>query len=246
MLKEHERIESLGINGLNIIQSDNEYKFTTDAVLLANFVSNAKGKRVVDIGTGSGIIAILLAGKKYAKAVDAVELQPQLADMATRSVALNNLSDTINIYNDNIQHFATLHRAEYDIAVCNPPYRKIGSGEQQIEQRFALCRHEIALTLQEVLKCGAMMLNAKGSMYVVHQSQRIAEICYLAKQAGLEPKEILPVSPRQDVEPNIVLVRMVKGGNVQCQLHNALVLYDQQGNYTAQAKAYYSLPDDKE
>lgn len=239
MLLNDEQIESLEVNGLQIIQSKTQYRFTTDAVLLANFVSNAKGKTCADLGTGSGIIAILLAGKKLASKVDAVELQPQLADMASRSVQINNLQQIVTVINEDMRQFANNNKGKYDIVVCNPPYRKVGSGERQLATHLAICRHEVAITLDEVIKSASLLLNNKGSFYIVHQSQRLAELCYLANKYKLEVKEILPVCSRQNTNPNLVLARMVKGGNVDCILHSPLVLYTQSGEYTQQALKYY-------
>lgn len=217
-LKENEKLEDLQYNGLQIIQSANEYRFTTDAVLLANFCNDMKGKLCVEFCAGSGVISILIAGKKHPAHVVAIELQPQLADMARRSVELNNLQDVIEVVCDDVKNAASLLPKPADVVVCNPPYRKLGSGEKQLADNIALCRHEIAITLEQVITAAAKTLNNRGTFYLVHQAERIAEIVSLCNACQLAVKEIVPVCPRQGKEPNLVLVRAVKCGGADCKL----------------------------
>lgn len=236
-LKSGEKIEDLG-NGLKIIQSDFEYRFTTDAVLLANLVKDLSGKRAADLGSGSGVISILLAAKKHAAFVCGLELQPQLADMARRSAELNGLTGKVQFVTGAIQDAANSIGCGFDCVVCNPPYRKCGSGERQLAENIALCRHEIAMTLAEAVQSAASILNSKGSFYLVHQSARLAEICYLMKQNKIEPKEIFAISPRAGKPANLVVVRGVANGNVGCKLHT-LQIYGDDGNYTPEVASLY-------
>ena len=245
-IKQNEKLEDLGYKGLQIIQSSTEYRFTTDAILLANTVGDLTGKRVVDLGTGSGVIAVLLATKKNAKHVWGVELQPQLADMAQRTVDFNKLGN-VTIVNCAMQDAYKSLGGDYDCVVCNPPYRKVGSGEKQLAPNIALCRHEIAVTLEEVVVAAKRLLNTKGSLYLVHQAERLAEICYLMKQNNIEPKLITPIAPRVDAEPNLVIVKGVLAGNVGCVLNKPLEILDKNGNYTSLVASYYGTNDtDKE
>lgn len=233
------KIENLGYNNLVILQDDNLYKFTTDAVLLANVVS-CKGKKVADMCSGGGIISILLAGKKMAKQVVGIELQGQLADMSRQSVALNHLEDVVSIVCGDVSKVCSQYKGYFDIVVCNPPYRKVGSGQQQRPTHLALCRHEIALTLQQVISSASMMLNNRGCFYLVHQANRIAEICYIAKQHNIEIKHITPIASKVGKEPNLVIVKGVKGGNVDCTIDETLYIYDDKGNYTPLVHSYYN------
>ena len=237
-IKQNEKLEDLGYKGLQIIQSSTEYRFTTDAILLANSVGDLTGKRAVDLGTGSGVIAVLLATKKNAKHVWGVELQSQLADMAQRTVALNNL-DNVTIVNCAMQDAYKSLGGDYDCVVCNPPYRKCGSGQKQLAPNLALCRHEIAVTLAEVIVSAKRLLNTKGSLYLVHQAERLAEICYLMKQNNIEPKLITPIAPRVGAEPNLVIVKGVLAGNVGCVVSKTLEILDANGNYTSQVANFY-------
>lgn len=242
-LLEMEKIEDLQCDGLKLIQSANEYRFTTDAVLLANFCKDMTGKFCVEFGTGSGVISILLAHKKHPKKILALEIQSQLADMATRSVALNNLQDVIEVVSCDLKVANNLVGGKADVVVCNPPYRKVGSGEQQLAENLAICRHEICATLGDIIQSASKCLNNRGNLYLVHQSSRISEIVVLCAQNKIAVKEILPVCPSPGREPNLVLVRGVKCGESDCVLHAPMYITDENGNYTPQAKAYYGMTE---
>jgi len=241
-LNPNEKIEDLQCNGLRIIQSATEYRFTTDAVLLANFCRDMKGKFCVEFGAGSGVISLLLAQKKHPRRIVAMEIQPVLADMAARSVALNDLQNQIEVVCCDLKQAQRHLDALADAVVCNPPYRKLGSGEIQQADNLATCRHEFKATLGDVIASAAKVLNNRGSFYLVHQSCRICEIVCTCHEHNLAVKEILPVCPRPDAEPNLVLVRAVKGGASDCVFRKPMSVLDEKGNYTPEAKAWYGLP----
>lgn len=239
-LKPDEKIEDLQCGGLKLIQSSKEYRFTTDAVLLANFCRDMQGKLCVEFGAGSGVISILLARKKHPRQIVAMEIQPQLAELAARNVQLNGLSE-ITVLNCDLKQ-AHLHLDKpADVVVCNPPYRKAGSGGKQLSENLAICRHEILATLADVIVSAAKVLNNRGTLYLVHQSSRLCEIVSLCAQNGVAVKEILPVCPRPGKQPNLVLVRAVKGGEPDCILRAPMSVLDESGEYSAEAKAYYGL-----
>lgn len=237
----NEQIEDLQCGGLQLIQSDTEYRFTTDAVLLANFCRDMKGKLCVEFGTGSGVISLLLAYKKHPKRIVAVEIQPQLAQLATRNVQLNNLQDVVEVVNCDLKDIHSRLSCPADVVVCNPPYRRVGSGEQQLEPNIAICRHEIAATLEDIVLSASRVLNNRGSLYLVHQSSRTAEIVSLCAKHRLAVKDILPVCPSPNKQPNLVLVRAVKCGGADCVLHAPMYITDENGSYTPEAKAWYGL-----
>ena len=239
-LKPNEKIEDLQCDGLRLIQSSDEYRFTTDAVLLANFCRDMRGKLCVEFGAGSGVVSLLLARKKRPRRIVALEIQPQLAEMMQRSVNLNELQDVITVCNCDLKQAAAVVQ-NADVVVCNPPYRRVGSGEQQLKENIAICRHEIKATLADVIASAAKVLNNRGNLYLVHQSNRLCEIVTLCKDSGLAVKEILPVCPKPNTQPNLVLVRTVKAGEADCKLHAPMSVCDEQGNYTPQAKAWYGL-----
>lgn len=240
-LKSNEKIEDLQCDGLQLIQSSSEYRFTTDAVLLANFCRDMRGKLCVEFGSGSGVISILLAHKKHPKRIVAIEIQPQLAEMMERSVTLNNLQEVITVVNGNLKDATMYVNQPADVVVCNPPYRRVGSGERQLADNLAICRHEIEATLRDVISSASKVLNNRGNFYLVHQAERLCEIVTLCAEYNVAVKEILPVCPAPNKEPNLVLVRGVKAGEIDCVLHAPMTICDEQGNYTPQAKAWYGL-----
>lgn len=218
VLKPNEKLEDLQYNGLQIIQSSDEYRFTTDAVLLANFCNDMKGKLCVEFCAGGGVISILVAAKKHPTKVVAIELQPQLSDMAKRSVQLNGLDNVIDVVCGDVLNAVDFIDHPADVVVCNPPYRRIGSGETQLANNLALCRHEIAITLEQVIATASKTLNNRGTFYLVHQAERTAEIISTCEKNKLAVKEIVPVCPRRGKEPNLVLIRAVKCGGADCKL----------------------------
>lgn len=222
VLKPHEKVEDLQCDGLVIIQSSEEYRFTTDAVLLANFCRDMTGKFCVEFGSGCGVVAILVAYKKNPRRLVAMEIQPQLADMATRSVALNNMSDVVSVVCCDLKEAQNYIPQLADVVVCNPPYRKVGSGERQTSDNIAICRHEICATLADIVSSASKILNNRGNFYMVHQASRLCEIVTVCAEHDIAVKEIVPVCARLGKDPNLVLVRGVKNGRSDCILRAPL------------------------
>ncbi len=212
LVKPNERVDDLLVNGLKIIQNPSAFRFGCDAVELANFVSGGVKDRAVDLGSGSGIITILLAGKKKIPCVG-VEIQPEMADMSRRSIELNGLSATASIICAPMQGVAArIGRESASIVVCNPPYRKVGSGEKQAADAVAIARHEIAVTLREVVTTANELLKNGGCFYLVHQTERLAEVIAECRGAGLEPKILQILTPSDGKKPHLFMLKCKKGG----------------------------------
>lgn len=222
-LKPDESIEDLQCDGLSIIQSSSEYRFTTDAVLLANFCRDMTGKFCVEFGAGCGVISVLVAHKKHPRHIVALEIQPQLADMARRSVELNGMQDAISVLCCDLNDAASvLGGKSADVVVCNPPYRKLGSGERQQTSNIAICRHELKATLEQIVCSASKILNNRGNFYLVHQASRLCEIVTTCAAYGIAVKEIVPVCPRAGKPPNLVLIRGVKNAASDCVLREPI------------------------
>ncbi|MDR3319151.1 MAG: methyltransferase [Clostridiales bacterium] len=235
-----ERIDDLQINGLKIIQTVKYYCFTSDAVILANFARVTPRSRVVDLGTGGGVIAILLVGKYGAGTVTGIEIQERLADMASRSVILNGLEDKIHILLSPMQDAHTvlgLHKA--DIAVCNPPYTRLGDGGKNLDPHIAMCRHETGIDLKGVCQTAARLLKFGGRLYMVHQSERLAEIMVELAKADLAPKRLRFVCGRVGKPPALVLIEALSGGKAGLKIEPPLELYDKDGEETPELTAIY-------
>lgn len=236
MLKENEKLESLDCNGLEIIQHTEGYRFTSDSVLLANMVKAMPHHRVVDLGTGSGIIAILIASKKQPKEVIGVEIQPRLADMATRSVIYNKLEDKITIINKPMQNIDKEIGNNFDIVVCNPPYEKATKKEPAESD---ICRYEHCVTLEEVIATAEKLLKYGGTFYIINRAKRLAEIIYYMKQKKLEPKKIVMIQPKASKAIDTVIVEGKKGGKPSVLVPKPFVLYNEDGSLTEEARRIY-------
>lgn len=236
-----ETLEDLQLKGLFILQKKDKFRFGMDAVLLANFVSISKPKRVLDLGTGTGIIPILLAAKTNAKWITGIEIQPDIAEMAKRSVEGNGLSDRIEIIEGDIKHAKDLlGAATYDVVVTNPPYTKAGSGLINPAESKAISRHEIFCTLEDVLECAFSMLKPNGEFYMVHRPERLTDVIAGMRRIRIEPKLLRMVVAKEGQAPGLFLVKGLKNGNAGLKVMPNLVIYDQSGKYTDEICKLYS------
>lgn len=207
-----ERIDDLQYKGLKLIQDSEGYRFGCDAVELANFVSGKAGQRAYDLGCGNGIIALLLAAKRGMR-VTAVEVQAGPAELARRNVKLNALEALIEVVEAPMQRLCAFTPAGCaDLVVSNPPYRRRESGKRQLKAEIAAARHEILVSLKEVIDTAAFLLTAKGRFYFVLPSERLAEAVFYCTSARLEPKQLQLLRPAAGKSPHIFLMLCVKGG----------------------------------
>jgi len=185
-----ETLENLG-DGYHIIQGENEFKFGTDAVKLVDFTNVKPGETVMDLCTGTGIIPILLHKKEPKLTISALELQPQVAEMAQRSVKLNNLTDEINITNNDVRLVRDLFPAEsFQVVTCNPPYMKVDTGKQNQNQTVTMARHEVCCNLEDCIAAASYLLPSGGRFYMVHRPERMVDIISLMRSYRVEPKRL--------------------------------------------------------
>lgn len=211
-LKENERIDDLELNDLRIIQDVEGFCFGIDSVLLTNFAKNLKANaNVLDLGTGTGIIPILLSGKTRAKKITGVEIQEEVYDMAKRSVKLNNLDDKIEIINENILNLHQIYEKNtFDVITTNPPYKQNDTGIKNENQKKLISRHEITATLEDFIKVTKDLLKDKGEFYMVHRPERLVDILTLMRKYKIEPKNLRLVYGDKDKEPKMVLIKGIK------------------------------------
>ena len=231
-LKENERLDSLQRNGYQIIQNPEKFCFGMDAVLLSGFAKAKEGDRVLDMGTGTGIIPILMEAKTPASELIGLEIQPESADMARRSVALNSLEHKIQIVEGDIKEAVNIFgAASFDVITCNPPYMIGQHGIQNPDAPKAIARHEILCTLEDLISRAAGVCKPGGHFYMVHRPFRLAEIISLMVKYRLEPKRMQLVYPYVDKEPNMVLIEGVRGGRSRMTVEKPLIVYKEPGVY---------------
>lgn len=232
-LRPGERIDDLQRCGYGIIQNKDGFCFGMDAVLLSGFARVKPGEKVLDLGTGTGIIPILLEAKTEGRHFTGLEIQKVSADMARRSVKLNDLTEKISIAEGDIKEAVSIFgRASFDVVTSNPPYMTGNHGLTNPELPKAIARHEVLCTLEDVVGQAAALLKENGRFYMVHRPFRLAEIMNVMSHYHLEPKRMRLVYPFIDREPNMVLLEGLKGGRSRITVEKPLIVYREPGVYT--------------
>ena len=232
-LKGNERLDDLQRNGYRIIQNPDKFCFGMDAVLLSGFARVRRGENVLDLGTGTGIIPILLEAKTQASHLTGLEIQEESADMARRSVRLNHLEDKIDIVTGDIKEAELIFKAaSFDVVTSNPPYMIGRHGIANPDAPKAIARHELLCTLDDVVRSAAKLLKPGGSFFMVHRPFRLAEIINVMTGYRLEPKRMRLVYPYADKEPNMVLIEGCRGGRPRMTVEKPLIVYKAPNVYT--------------
>ncbi len=245
-IKENERIDDLEYKGLKIIQDKNGFCFGIDSVLLSDFSKEIKNESLVlDLGTGTGILSILLSKKTKLKKIYGVEIQEEVADMASRSVKLNDLQEKVEILNENIKNLKNIFQKNtFDAIVTNPPYKKINSGKINENEKKLISRHEISANLSDFLNVSFDMLKDKGCLYMVHRPERLADIICELRENKLEPKIIRLVYSNIEAEPKLVLIKAIKNANKFLKVEKPLFIYNKDGTYTDEILKIYNKNND--
>lgn len=239
-LKENERIDDLQRNHLRIIQKTDGFCFGMDAVLLSGFAAVKPGERVLDLGTGTGIIPILLSAKTEGEHFTGLEIQEEIAGMAKRSVSMNGLEEKIEIVNGDIKEASRIFGAtSFDVVTTNPPYMNDAHGLKNPTEVKAISRHEVLCTLEDVVREGAKVLKHGGRMYMVHRPHRLIEILNTMTKYRLEPKRMKLVHPFRDKEANMVLIEAVRGGGAWMKVEPPVIVYKEPGVYSEEIYDIY-------
>lgn len=239
-LKEKERLDDLGRNGYRIIQNRDKFCFGIDAVLLSDFARVKKGEKVLDIGTGTGIIPILMEARYPMGTYTGLDIQEESIEMASRSVALNGLSHKINMVTGDIKEAVSIFgAASFQVITTNPPYMTGSHGLVNDNEPKAIARHEICCTLEDILSNSARLLQEHGRFYMVHRPFRLAEILSECVKYKLEPKRLRFVHSYVDKEPTMVLIEALKGGNSRVKVEPPLIVYKDVNVYTDEIREIY-------
>ena len=241
LVKENERVDDLQ-NGYYVIQDAEKFCFGMDAVLLSGFAKVKKNEDVMDLGTGKGIIQILLRAKKQGNSFTGLEIQEECAQMAQRSVAYNHLEDSVKIVQGDIKEAADIFgAASFHVVTSNPPYMIGKHGLTNPHMPKAIARHEVLCTLEDVVSQASRVLKDRGRFYMVHRPFRLAEIMNVLTKYHLEPKRMQLVYPYIDREPNMVLIEALKGGNSRITVEPPLIVYEKPGVYTRNILEIYDM-----
>lgn len=241
-LKENERIDDLEFKNLKIIQNKDGFCFGIDSILLTDFAKNIKpNSKVIDLGTGTGVIPILLYGKTNNTKFVGVEIQKEVAEMANRSVKLNLLENNIEILNTNILELSKIYNTgSFDVVTTNPPYKKINTGVINENNKKLISRHEIMASLEDFIRTASFLLKDLGEFYMVHRPDRLVDIFYEMRKNKIEPKKIKFIYPNKNKKTNLVLIKGIKNGKQFLEFENNLYVYNEDGNYTNEILKIYN------
>ena len=241
-LKEDERIDDLEYKGLKIIQNKNGFCFGIDAVLLSDFAKEIKkGSSVLDLGTGTGILGILLCAKTELSNITGVEIQEDVFEMAKRSIKLNNLENKFSVINEDIKELEKkLELQSYDAIVTNPPYKKNSTGLKNDNEYKIISRHEVKCNLEDIVRVSSKLLKNNGKLFMVHRPERIKDIIINLNKYKMQIKEIRFVHPNVNKKPNMVLIKAVKGGGDFLNVQEPLFVYNIDGTYTDEILKIYN------
>ena len=232
MIYEYENVEDLGLKGYKVIQNKDGFCFGSDAVLLSRFAKPKKNARVLDLCTGTGIIPVLTWGLYELSEICGVEIVPEVADMAKRTMELNGLSENIKIICDDLKNAPEVYgKRSFDVVTCNPPYMNVGGGLINPKEKLALARHEIACTLDDVVRVSKAVLKPCGKIFMVHRADRLCDVIDTFRKYKIEPKRLRVVYPSKSKEASLVLIEGAEGGKAQLKIEPPLFMYDDDGNY---------------
>ena len=237
-----ERVDSLERNGLVLLQNPKKFCFGMDAVLLSGFACIKPEEKVLDMGTGNGIIPVLLSAKTEAKEIYGLEIQEEVRDMADRSVRINGLEKRVHIISGDIKDASKRFGASsFDVITSNPPYMIDQHGIRNPEDAKYIARHEALCTLNDIMRETAKILKPRGRCYLVYRPFRLAELFMEMKAVGIEPKKMRLVYPFIDKEPNMVLVEGIRGANPRLTVEKPLIVYESEGKYTREILDIYGF-----
>ena len=241
-LNENEVIDDLEFKNLKIIQNKKGFCFGIDSILLSDFAKEIKDNTtVVDLGTGTGIISILLCGKTNLKNIIGIEIQKEVYEMANKTIKLNKLEDKFKIINENILNLNNIfEKNSIDVIVTNPPYKKKDTGIINENEKKLISRHEITADLEDFIRVSKDLLKAKGEFYMVHRPERLVDILSLMREYKIEPKKIRMVYSNKNKEPKLVLIKGVKNAKSFLKIEKNLYIYDEEGEYTEEIKKIYN------
>ncbi len=241
-LDENEKIEDLQFKNLKIIQNKKGFRFGIDSILLSDFSKKIKkNSNVLDLGTGNGIISILLCEKTLLKKIIGIEIQKEVFELAKKNIKLNKLENKFEIINENILNLNNIfEKNTFDAIVTNPPYKKKNTGIKNEEETKIIARHETSATLEDFIKISKDLLKDKGEFYMVHRPDRLVDIISIMRNYKIEPKILRFVYSNLNSEPKLILIKGIKNAKPFLKIEKNLYIYDENGEYTDEIKKIYN------
>lgn len=234
-----EELTDLCINQWKVLQKKQGFRFSIDSILLAHFITPGKTQHILDMGTGSGVIPLLIASRHPQVTIDGIELQPDIAEMAQRSVLYNNQQDRITIRQQDLTQLPKDYARKYDWVVSNPPFFPIGSGKFSPNSQMALARHEVGCTLDDVVKSASYCVSDRGHFAMIHRAERLPEILSTCQKYKLAPYRLRMVQPTAAQPANLLLLECIYQGRNRLTVLPPLVIYEPDHSYTAEVLTYY-------
>lgn len=243
-----ERIDDLNLNGKKIIQNTDYFLFGMDSVLLANKVKVNEKQVVLDLGTGTSVIPVILSQKTNSKTIIGIELQKEMYDLAIKNVKYNDLEDKIKIFNLDLKDIGSIRKKiieisgkdTVDIIVSNPPYKEKGTGSENEKNIKYIARHEVKCSLEDVFLTSSKLLKSKGKLYLVHKPERLSDLITIGRKYNLELKNLTMLQPTKTKRPSLILLEYVFGGGNECKIDPVIFEYDENFNYTKEIYDIYS------
>lgn len=243
----NERVDFIQRKGYKIIQDPEVFCFGIDAVLLADFAKVKKKDHVLDIGTGTGIIPILMFARYENQHYTGIDVQADMVEMASRSVALNQIDRNISMVHLNVKDLATTYpEASFDVVTSNPPYMKGQAGLISDNESKMIARHELTCSLEDIIQNTAHVLKDRGRLYMIHRPHRLVDILSLMRQYRIEPKRMRMIHPKQGKAPTMVLVEGIKYANAELIVEPPLYVYNNKGQYTDEINAIYGAQEEEQ
>lgn len=243
ILRENERIDDLQINNLKIIQDKEGFCFGIDSIILSEFAKDIKkNSKVIDLGTGTGIISFLLLAKTNISNIVGVEVQQEVYDMVNRNIKLNNLENKFKVINCDVKNILeNVERESFDVVVTNPPYKKVNTGGTNENRKKLISRHEILADIYDFINASGKILKDHGILYMVHRPERLSDIFYGLRQCKIEPKKIRFVYSKEDSDAaKLVLIKAVKNGGSFLKVDKPLIIYKNDGSYSEEIFSIYN------
>lgn len=235
-----ERKDKIGFADLFVIQNPDYFCYGIDAVILSDFVKVKSGAKIIDLGTGNGIIPLILSHKTNAEKIIGIELQEEVYQLAKKNIELNGLNDRIEIFNMDIKSAPEAFGCRsFSTVVSNPPYMATATGIKNISDAKSISRHETTASLSDFMEISSKLLVDQGDLFMIHRPMRLVDIIYLARQNNLEPKKIRFVHPNKNKKPNIMLLQCVKNARPELKFMKPLYVYNSSGDFTPEINQIY-------